>query len=129
MSGSRSRPEGTSMIDKLADPVRDMPRSGIRDFFDIVSQMKEVISLSIGEPDFVTPWHIREHAIFALEQGRTGYTGNRGLPQLLKPPNSSSPPSPPGPRRWFSTSPTIPPAAAWTPTPPAPSPRSPSPTT
>ena len=97
MSGSRSRPKestvdtsdtpGTSsksMIDKLADPVRDMPRSGIRDFFDIVSQMKEVISLSIGEPDFVTPWHIREHTIFALEQGRTGYTGNRGLPQLLK---------------------------------------------
>lgn len=72
------------LVSKLATPVRDMPRSGIRDFFDIVSQMKEVISLSIGEPDFVTPWHIREHTIFALEQGRTGYTGNRGLPKLLR---------------------------------------------
>jgi len=82
MSGSRSRPEG--MTDKLADTVRDMPRSGIRDFFDIVSQMKEVISLSIGEPDFTTPWHIREHAIMCLEKGRTGYTGNRGLPRLLR---------------------------------------------
>lgn len=87
MSGSRSHPEPPSSLDlrgKLADTVRDMPRSGIRDFFDIVSQMKEVISLSIGEPDFDTPWHIREQTILALEKGRTGYTGNRGLPEFLR---------------------------------------------
>ena len=84
MSGSKSRPERSDMTGRLAGPVRAMPRSGIRDFFDIVSQMKEVISLSIGEPDFTTPWHIREHAIYALERGATGYTGNRGLPRLLR---------------------------------------------
>jgi len=76
--------ESKSLLDHIATPVRDMPRSGIRDFFDIVSQMDDVISLSIGEPDFRTPWHIREHAIFALERGATGYTGNRGLPRLLR---------------------------------------------
>ena len=54
--------------------VRDIPRSGIRDFFDIVSTMKDVVSLGIGEPDFVTPWHIREAAIYSLERGRTQYT-------------------------------------------------------
>ena len=77
MSGSKS------LRDQLATPVRDMPRSGIRDFFDIVSQMDDVISMSVGEPDFRTPWHIREHAIYALERGATGYTGNRGLPRFL----------------------------------------------
>ena len=51
----------------IAGNVRDIPRSGIRDFFDIVQGMKDVISLGVGEPDFVTPWHIREAAIFALE--------------------------------------------------------------
>ncbi len=66
----------------IAANVRAIPRSGIRDFFDIVQGMKDVISLGIGEPDFVTPWHIREAAIYALERGRTGYTSNLGLPKL-----------------------------------------------
>jgi aminotransferase len=70
------------MDDKIAAHVRDIPRSGIRDFFEIVQSMHDVISLGIGEPDFVTPWHIREAAVFSLEKGRTGYTSNLGLPQL-----------------------------------------------
>src|SRR5581483_10425181 len=66
----------------IAHHVRDIPRSGIRDFFEIVQSMKNVISLGIGEPDFDTPWHIREAAIYSLERGRTGYTSNLGLPEL-----------------------------------------------
>jgi len=66
----------------IANNVRAIPRSGIRDFFDIVQGMKDVISLGVGEPDFVTPWHIREAAIYALEKGRTGYTSNLGLLKL-----------------------------------------------
>lgn len=66
----------------IADNVRSIPRSGIRDFFDIVQGMKDVISLGVGEPDFVTPWHIREAAIYALERGRTTYTSNLGLLKL-----------------------------------------------
>src|SRR3954453_19516276 len=66
----------------IADHIRDIPKSGIREFFDIVAQEKEVISLGVGEPDFDTPWHIREAAIYSLEQGRTHYTRNLGLPEL-----------------------------------------------
>nr|MDQ3623847.1 aminotransferase class I/II-fold pyridoxal phosphate-dependent enzyme [Verrucomicrobiota bacterium] len=66
----------------VATHVRELPRSGIREFFDIVAQEKEVISLGVGEPDFDTPWHIREAAIYSLEQGRTHYTSNLGLPRL-----------------------------------------------
>jgi aminotransferase len=66
----------------VANHVQAIPRSGIRDFFDIVQGMKDVISLGVGEPDFVTPWHIREAAIYALERGRTSYTSNLGLPKL-----------------------------------------------
>jgi aminotransferase len=69
---------------KIAEHVRAIPRSGIRDFFEIVQGMPEVISLGIGEPDFVTPWNIREAAIYALEKGRTGYTSNLGLPRLRR---------------------------------------------
>lgn len=69
---------------RIADHVRNIPRSGIRDFFEIVQSMKEVISLGIGEPDFVTPWHIRESAIYSLEKGRTGYTSNLGAPRLRR---------------------------------------------
>src|SRR5271154_7620284 len=68
--------------DFVADHVRGIPRSGIRDFFEIVQSMSGVISLGIGEPDFVTPWHIREAAIYALERGKTGYTSNLGLLKL-----------------------------------------------
>ena len=66
----------------LAHQIADLPKSGIREFFDIVAQEKEVISLGVGEPDFDTPWHIREAAIFSLEHGRTHYTSNLGLPEL-----------------------------------------------
>ncbi len=68
----------------IADHVKSLPRSGIRDFFAIVSEMPQAISLGIGEPDFVTPWKIREASIFALEQGKTSYTDNRGLLSLRK---------------------------------------------
>jgi aminotransferase len=70
--------------DFVAAHVQAIPRSGIRDFFEIVQSMADVISLGIGEPDFVTPWHIREAAIYSLERGRTGYTSNLGLPKLRK---------------------------------------------
>jgi aminotransferase len=66
----------------IADRVLEIPRSGIRDFFEVVQTMTEVISLGIGEPDFVTPWRIREAAIFAMEKGKTGYTSNLGTPRL-----------------------------------------------
>ena len=69
---------------RIADHVRNIPRSGIRDFFEIVQSMKEVISLGIGEPDFVTPWHIREAAVYSLEKGRTGYTSNLGATRLRR---------------------------------------------
>lgn len=63
----------------IARHVRDLPRSGIRDFFALVQKMPQAISLGIGEPDFVTPWNIREAAIFSLEKGKTSYTDNLGL--------------------------------------------------
>ena len=66
----------------IADHVRDIPRSGIREFFDLVQSTVGVISLGVGEPDFVTPWHIREAAIYALERGKTTYTSNLGLLRL-----------------------------------------------
>ena len=68
----------------VADHVAGLPRSGIRDFFAIVAAMPQAISLGIGEPDFVTPWHIREAAIFALENGMTSYTVNFGLIRLRR---------------------------------------------
>ena len=67
---------------RVADTVRNIPRSGIRDFFDLVQGVPGVISLGVGEPDFVTPWHIREAAIYALEKGKTTYTSNLGLLKL-----------------------------------------------
>lgn len=66
----------------VANHVRDIPRSGIRAFFDIAATMTDAISLGIGEPDFVTPWHIREAAIFGLEKGKTSYTDNLGMLRL-----------------------------------------------
>ena len=68
----------------IARHVAGLPKSGIRDFFEIVSKMKDVISLGIGEPDFDTPWHIREAAIYALEKGKTHYTSNLGLVELRR---------------------------------------------
>ncbi|MEW6303581.1 MAG: aminotransferase class I/II-fold pyridoxal phosphate-dependent enzyme [Verrucomicrobiota bacterium] len=63
----------------VAQHVASIPRSGIREFFDIVQGQADVISLGVGEPDFVTPWHIREAAIYAMERGKTSYTSNLGL--------------------------------------------------
>ena len=79
--GDKASPSPSSP-DFIAGHVRAIPRSGIRDFFEIVQSMSGVISLGIGEPDFVTPWHIREAAIYALERGKTGYTSNLGLLRL-----------------------------------------------
>ena len=73
-----------SLRDRLSPVVRDLPKSGIRDFFDIVASRDDVISLGIGEPDFVTPWHIREKAIAGIERGATHYTSNLGLPALRR---------------------------------------------
>lgn len=73
-----------SLRNRINGIVRDIPRSGIRDFFDIVSTMKDVISLGIGEPDFDTPWHVRESTVFALERGATHYTSNYGYLELRR---------------------------------------------
>ena len=66
----------------MAEKVVEIKPSGIRKFFDIVSEMKDAISLGVGEPDFDTPWHIREEGIYSLERGRTFYTSNAGLKEL-----------------------------------------------
>src|SRR3712207_6920649 len=68
----------------LSRVVESIPPSGIRRFFDVVSQMEDVISLGVGEPDFVTPWRIREAAIYSLERGLTQYTSNAGLLPLRR---------------------------------------------
>lgn len=68
--------------DKLTESIRSVKPSGIRRFFDIVNEMDDVISLSVGEPDFQTPWHVREAGIRSLEKGRTWYTPNRGFKEL-----------------------------------------------
>ena len=70
----RSRP--------LSQKVAQIPPSGIRKFFDLLASMEDVISLGVGEPDFVTPWHIREAGIYSLEKGRTSYTSNYGILDL-----------------------------------------------
>ena len=76
MNDSKSPP------DFVAPHLHTIPRSGIRDFFEIVSTRKDVISLGIGEPDFLTPWHIRESSVYALNCGATSYTANLGLLEL-----------------------------------------------
>ncbi|MBQ1308037.1 MAG: aminotransferase class I/II-fold pyridoxal phosphate-dependent enzyme [Erysipelotrichaceae bacterium] len=68
--------------EEINQTIRYIKPSGIRKFFDIASTKKDVVSLGVGEPDFITPWHIREAAIHAIEKGRTFYTGNKGLLQL-----------------------------------------------
>ena len=70
------------MRNPLSEKIVTIPPSGIRKFFDIVSEMKDAISLGVGEPDFDTPWHIREEGIYSLEKGRTFYTANAGLRDL-----------------------------------------------
>lgn len=68
----------------VAHHIAELPKSGIREFFDLVSTMEGVISLGVGEPDFVTPWGIRESAIFSLEKGKTSYTSNLGTATLRR---------------------------------------------
>lgn len=70
-------------IKELLNPVvANIPPSGIRKFFDVAAEMEDAISLGVGEPDFVTPWHIRDEGIYSLEKGRTHYTSNSGLKEL-----------------------------------------------
>lgn len=76
--------DSKSLHSRIAKTVQNIPRSGIRDFFEIVSSREDVISLGIGEPDFVTPWHIREAAVLALDRGTTSYTSNMGLLSLRR---------------------------------------------
>ena len=72
-------------FEKIVNPVvKDIPPSGIRKFFDLANQMEGVISLGVGEPDFATPWTIREAAIYSIEKGKTFYTANQGLLELRK---------------------------------------------
>ena len=72
------------MRNPLSDKIVQIPPSGIRKFFDILEEMTDAISLGIGEPDFVTPWHIRDAGIYSLERGHTKYTSNAGLLQLRR---------------------------------------------
>jgi aminotransferase len=71
-----------SWADRVSPTVRSIPPSGIRRFFDIVAETKGVISLGVGEPDFITPWHIRESCVYGLQKGYTAYTSNYGLLEL-----------------------------------------------
>ena len=70
--------------DFVSKHIAELPKSGIRAFFDLVTQMDDVISLGVGEPDFTTPWTIRESGIYSIERGRTSYTSNLGTPALRK---------------------------------------------
>lgn len=70
------------MRNPLSDKIVAIPPSGIRKYFDIVSEMKDAVSLGVGEPDFDTPWHVREEGIYSLEKGKTFYTSNSGLKEL-----------------------------------------------
>ena len=68
-----------NIVDMIMPAVKNMPPSGIRKYFDLINEMKDAISLGIGEPDFVTPWNISEAGIYSLEQGHTHYSSNAGL--------------------------------------------------
>ena len=79
---SENMQQGSSLTRKISRRVAELPPSGIRRFFELVLATEGVISLGVGEPDFVTPWNIREEAVFQLEKGRTSYTSNYGLKEL-----------------------------------------------
>ena len=72
------------MRDPLSKKITGIAPSGIRKFFDIVSEMPDAISLGVGEPDFDTPWRVREEGIYTLEKGRTFYTSNAGLRNCVR---------------------------------------------
>lgn len=76
--------DSSSRHNRVADNIAMMPKSGIREFFDLVTTVKDIVSLGVGEPDYVTPWTIREHSIYSLEQGKTSYTSNMGLLTLRR---------------------------------------------
>ncbi|MFO7937129.1 MAG: aminotransferase class I/II-fold pyridoxal phosphate-dependent enzyme [Kiritimatiellia bacterium] len=76
--------DSRSVPDFVAEHISNLPKSGIRDFFDIVASRKDVISLGIGEPDFSTPWHIRAKTVESIENGSTRYTSNLGTPALRR---------------------------------------------
>lgn len=83
MKPTNTKEQRTSSMDRYISPfVRDIPPSGIRKFFDLVSASKDIISLGVGEPDFSTPWHVREAAVHSLERGKTKYTPNAGILEL-----------------------------------------------
>ena len=82
MSNEANVPPDLSPGLTLSRMARELPPSGIRKFFDIAAQMQDVISLSVGEPDFATPWAIREAAIYSIERGQTTYTSNFGILEL-----------------------------------------------
>lgn len=84
MKDSKSPREAETKRTRVAAHIEELPKSGIRDFFELVNSMDDVISLGIGEPDFVTPWTIRESAIYSLERGRTSYTSNLGTMPLRR---------------------------------------------
>ena len=79
-----SSKDSRSHRSRIAQNIDSLPKSGIREFFDLVTQVKDIISLGVGEPDFVTPWTVREQAIYSLEHGRTSYTSNLGLLSLRR---------------------------------------------
>ena len=68
----------------ISSRVTEIPTSGIRRFFDLIASSDNIISLGVGEPDFITPWHIRESAIYSIERGHTHYTSNNGIPELRR---------------------------------------------
>ena len=72
------------MRNPLSNTIVNIKPSGIRKFFDIAAEMDDVISLGVGEPDFDTPWHVRDEGIYSLEKGRTSYTSNAGLKELKR---------------------------------------------
>ena len=82
MKGYPAPSSAPAARERLSERVRGIAPSGIRKFFDLIATMDGVISLGVGEPDFTTPWHIREAAIYSLERGYTMYTSNHGLPEL-----------------------------------------------
>ena len=79
----------------LCRRIQEVKPSGIRRFFDILEEMKDAISLGVGEPDFVTPWHIRDAGIYSLEKGFTKYTSNAGMAELRREIPARPPPDPP----------------------------------
>lgn len=81
-SQGQAETAGKSMTSYLAPRVREIQPSGIRRFFDLASGNKDIITLGVGEPDFITPWHVREACVYSLERGFTSYTSNAGTPEL-----------------------------------------------